>query len=54
MVLDWLLGQEFLNLINLEELKRRLDDAVEEEGEVNKQDKADDLQPLESLPAEAE
>lgn len=35
-------------------LERRTDDVVEEEGAVNKHDKTEHLQPLESLPSEAE
>lgn len=54
-VLHWLLGQQLLDLLlGPQELKGRLDDAVEEEGEVDEQGEADDLQPLERLPAEAE
>lgn len=50
-----LLGQQLLNiLIGPQELKGRLDDAVEQEGEVDQQGEAKDLQPLECLPAEAE
>lgn len=52
-VLDGLLGKQLLDLLDLEELKGRLDNAIEEEGEVNKQGKADNLQPLECLPAQA-
>lgn len=53
-MLNRLLRQQLLHLADAEELKRRLDDAVEEEGKVNEQTKADDLQPLECLPAETE
>lgn len=50
-----LLGQQLLDLLlGPQELKGRLDDAVKEEGEVDEQGEADDLQPLERLPAEAE
>jgi hypothetical protein len=52
-VLDWFFGQQLLNLFvgDLQELERRLDNAVEKEGEVHKQSKTEDLKPLESLPA---
>lgn len=50
-----LLGQQLLYLLlGPQELKGRLDDAVEQEGEVDEEGEAKDLQPLESLPAEAE
>ena len=53
-MLDGLLGQQLLDLLDAEEGEGRLDDAVEQEGEVDKQHEAGDLQPLERLPAEAE
>ena len=53
-MLDRLLGQQLLDLLDAEEGKGRLDDAVEQEGEVDEQHEAGDLQPLERLPAEAE
>lgn len=50
-----LLRQQLLDvLFGLEKLKRRRDNTVEEESEVNQQDKAQNLQPLERLPAKAE
>lgn len=50
-----LLGEQLLDLLlGPQELERRLDDAVEQEGEVDEQGEAEDLQPLERLPAEAE
>ena len=54
-VLNGLLGQELLDLFiwDSEELQRRLNDTVEQEGEVNKQGETDNLEPLESLPAQA-
>ena len=53
-VLDRILGQQLLDLVHLEKLKRRLHDAVEQKGEVDEQHETDNLQPLERLPAEAE
>lgn len=54
-MLDRLLGQQLLDLLmGLEELERGLHDAVEQEGEVDEKSEADDLQPLERLPAEAQ
>jgi hypothetical protein len=54
-MLDWLFGQELLNLLvgDLQELERRLDNTVEKKGEINKQSKTEDLEPLESLPTQA-
>lgn len=52
-VLDWLLRKKFLDFFNLEELKWRLDDAVEQEGEVDEKGKTNNLEPLERLPPEA-
>lgn len=44
-VLNGLLGQELLDLFiwDSEELQRRLNDTVEQEGEVNKQGETDNL-----------
>lgn len=54
-VLYGLLRQQLLDLLlGLEELKRRRDNAVEEEGEVYQQNEAQNLQPFERLPAKAE
>ena len=54
-MLDGLLGKQLLYVgARLEESEGRLDDAVEEEGEVDEQREAADLQPLERLPAEAQ
>ena len=54
-MLDRLLGQQLLHgFPRLEELKRRLDEPVEEERKVHQQGKAEHLQPPEPLPAEAE
>jgi len=53
-MLDGLLGQQLLNFLDLEELQRRLDNTVEEEGEVDEQGEANHLQPLECLPAKTE
>lgn len=54
-VLHRFLGQQLLDLfIDLEEFERRLDDAVEEEGEVDQESETKHLQPFESLPAESE
>ena len=53
-VLDRLLRQQLLNLLDLEKLKGRLDNAVEEEGKVDEKDEAHHLQPLECLPAQTE
>lgn len=51
-MLDRLLWQQFLNfLLRLEEGERGLDDAVEQEGEVDQHRETDDLQPLERFPA---
>jgi hypothetical protein len=46
-VLDGFLRQKLLNLFvwDLEEFERRLDNAIEQEGEVHKQSKADNLKP---------
>lgn len=54
-MLDWVFGQELLDLLvgDLQELKRRLDDSVKQEGEVYEQSKAKDLEPLESFPTQA-
>lgn len=52
-VLDGLLREQLLDLlVRLEEVERRLHEAVEQEGEVDQQREAEDLQPLERLPAE--
>ncbi len=53
-MLDRLFREQLLNLLDAQALERGLDDAVEEESEVDEQGEAEDLQPLESLPAEAE
>lgn len=54
-MLDRLLRQQLLDrLPRLEELERRLYQAVEQEGKVHQQGKSDYLQPLERLPAESE
>lgn len=53
-MLNRLLGKELLDLADAQKLKGRLHDAVEEEGKVDEQGKAEDLQPLKCLPAEAE
>jgi hypothetical protein len=53
-VFDGVLWQQLLDLLHLEKLKGRLNEAVEQEGEVYKQSKANHLEPLERLPAEAE
>jgi len=54
-MLNRLLGQKLLHLLlNLQELDRRLDDAVEQKGKVHEECETDDLEPLERLPAEAE
>lgn len=54
-MLDRLLGEQLLDLIDgLEELEGRLDDAVEQEGKVHQQREAEDLEPLERLPTQAE
>ena len=53
-MLDRLLGKQLLDLLDAEEGKGRLDDAVEQESKVDEQHEAGDLQPLERLPAEAE
>jgi hypothetical protein len=54
-VLNRLLRQQLLDLLlRLEAPERRPDDTVEEEGEVHEEGEADDLEPLERLPAEAE
>jgi hypothetical protein len=53
-MLNRLFRQELLHLSHAEELERRLNDAVEEEGEVHQESETDNLQPLERLPAEAE
>lgn len=53
-VLNRIMRQKGFGLLaRAQELKRRLDDAVEKEGEVDEQGKAEDLQPLERLPAKA-
>lgn len=54
-VLNRFLGQELLDLFiwDSEELQGRLNDTVEQEGEVNKQGEADNLEPLERLPTQA-
>ena len=49
-----LLRQQLLHLSNAEELEGGLDDAVEEESEVDEQREADHLEPLEGFPAETE
>ena len=52
-MLDRLLGEELLDfLAGAQEVEGRPDDAVEQEGEVDEQGEAGDLQPLEGLPAE--
>lgn len=51
-MLDGLLGEQLLDLLDAEELQGRLDDAVEQEGEVDQEHEAHHLQPLEGLPAE--
>lgn len=52
---DGVLGEQRLDVFpGTQKLKGRLNDAVEEKGEVHEQREARDLQPLESLPAEAE
>ncbi|KAB8343242.1 hypothetical protein FH972_022832 [Carpinus fangiana] len=48
------LGQQFLAAGALEVVARRLDDVVEQECAVHEQREADDLQPLEALPAKAQ
>jgi hypothetical protein len=53
-MLNRLLREQLLDLLDAEELKRRLDDAVEQEGEVDEECKPGNLQPLECLPAQAE
>lgn len=54
-MLNRLLGKQLLDLfLGLEELERRLDDAVEQEGEVHQEHEAHHLEPLEGLPAEAQ
>lgn len=54
-MLNRLLWEELLNLLlSPEEFKRRLDNAIEQEGEINQQNKPDDLQPLERFPAQTE
>ena len=54
-MLDRFLGEQFLNLTpRLQELERGLDDAVEEEGEVDEENKSYYLQPLKSLPAKTQ
>ena len=55
-MLDRLLGEEFLDLgfVGAEEGEGGADDAVEEEGEVDEEGEAGDLEPLEGLPAEPE
>ena|SRR5690349_12426568 len=53
-MLNRLLRKQLLDLPDTEELKRRLNNAVEEESEVNEQGEAYNLQPLERLPAETE
>lgn len=54
-MLDRFFGEQLLDLLpGAQELERGLDDAVEEEGEVDEEREAGDLQPLEGLPAEAE
>lgn len=54
-VLDWLLGEELLDLVlGPEERERRLDEAVEQEGEVDEEHEPHDLEPLERLPAQAQ
>jgi hypothetical protein len=55
-VLDGFLRQKLLNLFvwDLEEFERRLDNAIEQEGEVHKQSKADNLKPFEGLPAQSQ
>jgi hypothetical protein len=51
MMFNRLLGEQLFNLlVRLQKLQGRLDNAVEEEGEVHEKTKADDLEPLESLP----
>lgn len=55
-VLDWLLGEQDLALAMASRqtsLERRPDDIVEQKSAVNEQGEADDLEPLERLPAEA-
>lgn len=50
-MLNRLLGQKLLRvLFRLQPPKRRVHDAVEQEGEVDEQCEAHDLQPLERLP----
>ena len=54
-VFNRLMRQERLRfLTRAEERKGGLDDAVEQEGEIDKEHKAEDLEPLKCLPAEAE
>lgn len=54
-MLHGLLGQQLLHLLlGPQEFEGRLDDAVEQEGEVDEQGETGNLQPLERLPAEAE
>lgn len=53
-MLNWLLREKFLNLVHLEKLERRLNNPVEQERKVDEQDKANNLQPLERLPAKTE
>lgn len=49
-----LLRQQLLDLLHTQKLERRLHEAVEQESEIHQHGKADDLQPLERLPTEAE
>ena len=55
-MLDGLLGEELLDLgiVGAEEGERGANDAVEEEGEVDEEGEAGDLEPLEGLPTEPE
>jgi hypothetical protein len=55
-MLNRLLRQQLLDLVgvNSKELEGGLHDAVEEESEVDQKNKAEDLEPLERLPPEAE
>lgn len=54
-MLNGLLGQQLLRLfLDAQKLEGRLDDAVEQKGGIHQQGEADNLQPLERLPSEAE
>ena len=56
-VLDWLLGKQDLALAlasRQTSLEWRPNDIVEQESAVNEQREADDLEPLERLPAETQ